>query len=494
MSAILAPSGMLARRELSIARARYEAGMGGSKARSNPPVAATHIYRENTPAVRRRLVDDSRDLCDNSPFLSGLIERMVTYVIGCGIYPLSASEDKEWNDACDAQFAIDVENVDFAGLLNWPMLQAQLYRSEKRDGDSGGILGIGDDGSPKVFPVEGHSIGVPFRHAATDEFDGIILGSRGRPERYRVCIENPLGVVTCETVDAPWFAHFYEPARPGQLRGTPLLSPALATGRDIHDILALEKAAVKDASSKQDVIKTASGEINTEDLIRTGGLTPDGSDGEDAARYYREKVGTETIVLRHGDEHTPYEPKRPGPAWQGFMDFLAQTVCLAAKIPPSVLLQIKVGGADTRRDLAAAARVFEMEQLRIARQSLKIRNFFVEARIKDGTLDGAPDDWRAVAWQLPKTITVDAGREAQQDREDLRFGSMSEQEYHGRYGNNWRHHRDQVELETRDRIQRAKRVAKDEGITFEMALSLLGDRDPVPVLTAAPPQQTESTP
>lgn len=494
MSAILAPSGMPARRELSIARARYEAGLGGSKARSNPPVAATHIYREITPAVRRRLVDDSRDLCDNSPFLCGLIERMVTYVVGCGITPLSASSDKVWNDECDAVFTSDTESVDFAGLLNWPMLQAQLYRSEKRDGDAGAILGIDDDGNPKVFPVEGHSIGDPLRYATGTEFDGVIVDERGRPSQFRVTLENPLGVKTYEVVDAQWFAHFYDPARPGQLRGVPLLAPALATGRDIHDIIAFEKAAVKDASSKQDIIKTASGEISTEDLIRSGGLTSNGSDGDEAARYYREKVGPESIVLRHGDEHTPYEPKRPGPAWQGFMDFLSQTVCLAAKIPPSVLLQIKVGGADTRRDLAAAARVFEIEEIRVARQCAKIRNFFVETRIKDGTLSGAPDDWRAVAWQFPKTITVDAGREAQQDREDLRFGSMSEMEYHGRYGNNWRKHREQIEIEARDRIQRAKRVAKEEGIEFEMALSILGDRDPVPILTAATQQQTESTP
>ena len=493
MSAILAPSGMLARRELSIARARYEAGMGGSRARSNPTVAATHIYREITPAVRRRLVDDSRDLCDNSPFLCGLIERMVTYVIGCGITPLSASEDKAFNDECDAVFAADTEAVDFAGLLNWPMLQAQLYRSEKRDGDSGVILGLDDDGNPKVFPVEGHSIGDPLRYSTGEEFDGVIVGSRGKPAQYRVTLENPLGIRTYEVVDAPWFAHFYDPARPGQLRGVPLLAPALATGRDIHDILALEKAAVKDAAAKVDIIKTASGELSVESFIQTGGSTLNGSDGTDPAVYYKETFSPETMVLRHGDEHTPYEPKRPGPAWQGFMDFLAQTVCLAAKIPPSVLLQIKVGGADTRRDLAAAARVFEIEQIRIARQCAKIRNFFVQARINDGTLSGAPDDWKSVAWQFPKTITVDAGREAQQDREDLRFGSMSEQEYHGRYGNNWRKHRKQIEVEARDRIQRAKRVASEEGISFEMALSILGDRDPVPLLTAAA-QPTESTP
>lgn len=492
MKAILAPSGIPARREV---RARYEAGLGSSnRTRSSPPVNAQFVYRELTPYIRRRLVDDSRDLVDNSPFMHGLIERMVTYVVGCGIYPLSASKDQEWAAEADAVFAADTESVDAAGTLNWAMMQAQCYRAEKVDGDAGKILFIDDAGAPKVLTVEGHDIGDPLLASGEFEFDGVYLGMNRQPIAYRVRHEDPLGVRRVERVDARWFVHQFDPRRANQPRGIPLLAAALATGRDIHDILALEKAAVKDASSKVDIIKTASGELSAESFLNSGGSTLNGSDGTDPAVYYRETVGPEAMVLRHGDEHTPYEPKRPGPAWQGFMDFLSQTVCISANIPPSVLLQIKVGGADTRRDLAAAARVFELEQNRIARQHSKTRNFFIESRIRDGTLSPAPDDWRSVSWQFPKTITVDAGREAQQDREDVRAGLMSEEEYHGRYGSNWKRHREQINTEARDRVQRAKRLASEESIPFELALSLLGEREPAQIITATATSQQEQTP
>jgi hypothetical protein len=115
------------------------------------------------------------------------------------------------------------------------------------------------------------------------------------------------------------------------------------------------------------------------------------------------------------------------------MDFLANTICLSTNLPPSVLLQMKVGGADTRRDLAMAQRVTGNWQQDFASQFQRHYEFVIQAAIESGDLTDPPVDWRQVSWQMPKDLTVDAGREAAQDREDVKMGLMTRREYFGRF-------------------------------------------------------------
>lgn len=422
------------------------------------------------PTVRRRLADNSRDLRWNSPFFSALFDRLDVYVIGNGIWPLTESGDPVLNQECDAAFMETANDIDIRGGISWPMLQSQLYLSEGSDGDSGCILTRDNIGEPKVWATEGYHIGDPYAPQGSDWFDGVQLGTRGQRLAYRVTSEDHRGFRSHVDVDAENFVHQYDPKRCGQTRGIPLLTPALDTMRDVQEIINLEKLAVKDASSKTDIITLGGGEMNTDDLLATGGATLNGSDDDEARKYYREISMPEAKVIRPGDKWEAYKNDRPSAAWQGLMDYLTQTVCLAARIPPSVLLQIKVGGADTRRDLAVAARVFSREQARIAHQHKRIRDYIV--RVKLG--DNLPSGWDKVEWQFPKDITVDAGREAQQDREDMRFGNMTRREYQGRWGGDWRKHDDQVEVEARDRIDRARKLAAEKKVDFALAMQLLG--------------------
>ena len=469
-----------------VVRARYDAANSSNHLRTAPSIAR-HIFRDIPPSERRRLLDASADLYDNSPTFCGIVERLVTFVIGSGIWPESASKDKAFKSDADAAFLLCADDCEYRGGVSWPMLQGQTYRGEVRDGDCAHILTMSEDDSrPVVWGVEGRQIGDPLT-ASFEFFDGVLMDQRGRPLKYRVTSEDWQGKRSFVDVDRDNIAIFMDPLRIGQHRGIPLLSSALNTGRDVHDILNFEKLAVKDGSTKTDIISTESGEADPEDLARTGGDTLNGSDGEDSAKYYRQVFGPEAKYIKIGDKWEAYKNDRPSPAWQGFMQFLAESICLAARMPPSFLLQIKVGGADTRRDTAIAARVIEMTQQRLAKQFLPVRNHFVRGILGD---KGLPKDWQAVAWQYPKSPTVDAGREAQQDREDIRARRMTEQEYQGRYGLNWMRVRDQIELELEDNIARAKRISTKAGISVGEALQLMGEL-PAPGQPAAgsQPQQ-----
>ena len=139
--------------------------------------------------------------------------------------------------------------------------------------------------------------------------------------------------------------------------------------------------------------------------------------------------------------------QRPSPAWVGFVDFLAELVCLSFNLPASMVRQIKVGGADTRRDLATTQRVVEQYQLSFARAWQRVVEYVIESEIEDGELSGAPRDWRKTTYQFPRAMTVDAGRMSQQDREDVRTGNMTLSEACGQYGVNWRRHVRQLAAE-----------------------------------------------
>jgi hypothetical protein len=460
-------------RPLNIRRARYDAATAGGPQRATPQQALT-IFQDVTAGDRRRLVASSRNLAQNSPTICGLIERIVTYVIGSGLWPVSETGDKTLDAEANAAFREFAADCEVRGFLSWGEYQEQTYRSSIWDGDAGTILTSKANGEPALWAVEGNDIGNPSGSTvSTDYFDGVHLDALGR--RVGFDVRRPLpggGYAEAKNIPASQFVHIAAFNRPGQIRGIPLLAAALNTGQDVKEILEIEKLALKDAATKVDIITTASGELDPDALVASGGDTLNGSDGEDPRTYYREIGMPESKILRTGDTWQAYKNDRPSQTWQGFMAFLSETICLAANIPPSILLQIKVGGADTRRDLAAAERVFSKIQSRLTgpHQFGKIWNYVIESKLGKNL----PAGWNRPSWQTPKAITADAGREAQQDREDVRAGLMTRREYFGRWSQNSEEQAAQVEREARDTVQRAKKVSAEEGVPFELAIRLLG--------------------
>lgn len=427
---ILAPSGRPARFEL---RNFYEAAQP-SRARSWTFTTIQDSNKDLDRYTRDELAKHARHLYKNSPFICGLIERLVTYTIGTGINPIPATSDKAWNKKARKVWKNWAKRCQINSKKGWASFQRVICRSRFLDGEAFTVKTFGASGRPRVQGLQYHKV-----TGKTDEAenicDGITYDKFGRPSRYKVVT----GKDTSVPYDAENIIHHYTPIFPGQKRGVTILASAINTARDVDDILALEKAAVKDASGKRDIIKTASGEApNAEEMIRQARLGTTSEEPEvyepAGQDYYKRVMGPETVVLQRDDEYTPYVSERPGPAWQGFMDFLSQTVCLSANLPPSFLLQIKVGGADTRRDAGAAQRGVEMWQLDLIEEFQDIYEYVIEAEINDGSLMGAPADWKETSWQTPRAITVDSGREAQSDREDFKLNLVTKRELIGKWG------------------------------------------------------------
>jgi hypothetical protein len=441
---ILSPSGRPARLELAI-RNYYEAART-SPGRSSVQGVTQNSNLDATPFVRRELIRKSRTLYKNSPYIRGLIERVVTLTVGTGIHAFPDSSSESYNNAAAESLNRWFRNPAIACQFRWCQIQRILFRSALLDGEVFVYL-TRKNGRPMIRILEAQTIGSGISDVMGNRPDGIILDNDGDPVAYEY-YPNPWTMEKI-TLNAASVVHIRFPDRCDLWRGVPLLHAIINTAHDIHDIIALEKSAVKDVSRRTDVIKTSSGELDVEQLYSSDSKfsrvqSTDSIGSADTAQYYEKAFGPEAKILRIGDEYTPYEPKRPGPAWEGFMDFLSQLCCIGLNFPPSLLLPITNKGADTRKDIGIAERVVEGWQDDLVSGFEEIINWVQAEDISDRRVTNAPADYEKLNWQLPKRLSVDYGRDSKSDREDVKMAMLSLREYYGREGLKWKQEIDQI--------------------------------------------------
>jgi hypothetical protein len=479
--AILDPFG---RPAIGKIRAYYE-GAKGNAARSYLPGVIQNARKDLNRATRRELLRLSRNLWKNQPLVKAVIERLITFTVGTGMFPEPDSSDTGWNRAAADVFSEWAKRPDLTSTLPLPRLQEIAFRSMLVDGDVFIHKTYGSSGRPRIQLIEGDQVGSPLAMPTGKNDDGVVADANGRPIEYLVQESTDFGVTRERRISSEYFVPIANIERPGQSRGACVAASVLTTAIDLHDILFLEKGAVKDASGKTDIIKTASGELDPDDALRGVQLN---TDAGQVTKFYRDMFGPEAKVLKSGDEFTPYEPKRPGPAWQGFVDFLAELVCLSFNMPPSTVRQLKVGGADTRRDLAILQRVAEYWQGVQTHAWQSVYEYVIEAEIEDGPLAGAPRDWKRTDWQVTRAATVDAGRTSQQDREDVRSGNMTLREQCGQYGVPWRNHIRQLAREARAVMDEEKANKLPKGF---LLTRLYGGQNGTALQLVMPGQQTQ---
>lgn len=431
--------------------------------RRMPVQALKPVAQELTPQVRRSLGAQSLYYYQNEPFVRALVERLCTYCVGTGIRMLSASQDDAFRTWANGVFAAWCNYPDLSSRATFGQLQAQILRGAILFGDCGISLTRSQSGRPRVQVVESTRIG-------NQQSDGVLADDFGRPTAYEVYED---GEKKPTTVDAETFVLTYKPTRPGMRRGEPLLSAALITFGQLHDIVETEMWAVREQQQRTEVVKTATGEVDgsLEDALSGGSLVSATASQDEKRDYYR-SVKPGAVVLQQGDSLEMVEPTRPGSPFQGFVEFLSHVGIIgAAGMSPSLLLGTKIGGADTRRELASSQREFEIWQAEIIRASGQIFEHVLQAEIAASSTwrNRAPSDWRAFSGIPPKSITVDYGRDIRADLDSLAGGGMTLTEHAGQYN-------DDPESYIRQRIADMKlvsRLAEEAGVDAAAVMPIL---------------------
>jgi capsid protein len=190
------------------------------------------------------------------------------------------------------------------------------------------------------------------------------------------------------------------------------------------EILSLEKLAVKTSS---DITRTISRENpnfdGTQSDFEAFGMKPqDYGDGMTDPSEASTFLGGKVLALAPGEKLESFESNRPNKTFDGFIEHLERD-SLAGMLPYEFVANpTKAGGAVMRFVVAKADRKFSHRQaIMVQRFLTPVWGYIIGSAIKDGYLRST-EYWTNVSWTTPKRVTVDAGRDAQQNRQDIESG------------------------------------------------------------------------
>lgn len=191
------------------------------------PVAAL------TPAVRRTLRDRARYEAANNCYMAGVVRTVVGDTVGTGPRLQMLSGDAKLDAEVESLWRL------WAAAADWPLTARVLVGVECLVGECFGVFRdskrlarLGLPVTLDVKLIEPEQVASPFGAAALlASDDGIVTDADGDPTHYQILKAHPGESFAlnsaADKVDAANVIHWFQPTRPGQLRGVSGLVPAL---------------------------------------------------------------------------------------------------------------------------------------------------------------------------------------------------------------------------------------------------------------------------
>jgi capsid protein len=392
----------------------YEAANWSPRRGLVPGAMPTDARNELTPGVRTELVRKSRYLHKNSGFARELVANMAIYSTGDGIRTQAQSPDSGWNRAAEEYFSLWSARCEVTRRFSFEECQALVCRGMDIDGEYFVHKTRNAQGEPRIQLIESHRIGD--RLGSTKTVDGVGLDVWGAPIFYRAIEDNG------DFRDLPSEAvlHIHEPEWAGGVRSHPTIQHSINHVLDEIELLALEKHAVKDNADVARVLKTARGELDdTGDFVVGDGVT--GNEQSDPLSLQR-IVGGKLVALKPDESIESFQSNRPSPTFTGFLEHLRRDSALGVIPFEFAADSSKIGGAGVRLVVAKADRRFSFRQMILERRLIRpVWSYVIGDAINRGLLPPM-EGWWKISTVPPKRVTVDAGREAQQNRADVEMG------------------------------------------------------------------------
>ena len=413
------------------------------------------LRRDLTPYDRLTMVRKCRWAERNSGLFKQILADMCLYTVGDGIKPQSHASTPEIQERYEAYFAEKAKRIDITNRFSFYQAQSILLRGMIRDGDSFAAKVRNGSGEAKIQLMEAHRVGDPLEGKVPEGMhDGIQFGPYG--EYIAVNIYRSDG--SSRQILAQSMMMVVDQEYASGARGVPLLQHSINSIQDEMEILALEKQAVKDNGDITRIIKKEGGVFDGDMANELGSVT--GGSYSNLANT----MGGKLIALEPGESMDSFQSNRPNATFNGFISALERDISMGVLPYEFVSDPSKIGGASVRLITAKAARVFGKYQ------NVIIENFCVPTWgyiIGQGIADGElPDDpqWNQVSWTTPKSVTVDAGRDAANDRNDVEMGLLSMSELYAQRGLDFRSEMDKRANDMAFIIEKAKSA----GIPFWM--------------------------
>lgn len=414
------------------------------------------LRRDLKPYDRLAMVKKCRWAERNSGLFRQIVGDIVLYTVGPdGIRPQSHAEDAEKAKRYEEYFHEKTKRLDVTNRFSFYQCQSVLLRAMVRDGDAFAAKVRNGAGQAKVQLIEAHRVADdPNKAVPEGQWDGVGFGPFGELRYFNVIRSDG----SSRQILANAMMHIVDHEYASGARGVPLLQHSINSIQDEMEILALEKIAVKDNSDVTRVIKKAGGTIDGDMAAEMGASA--------SASYENmaNQMGGKLIALEPGEDFQSFSSNRPNPTFQGFLAALEKDVSMGILPYEFVNDPSKIGGASVRLITAKAARVFgKYQTILIDSFCIPTWGYIIGQGIAAGEI---PDDpkWNVTSWTTPKSVTVDAGREAAQDRADVELGLMSMSELYSQRGLDFR-----TEMEKRAQdMKYIAELANKYGLPVEM--------------------------
>jgi capsid protein len=389
----------------------YEAANWSPRRGVVPGASPGDARRDLSSSVRSELVRRSRYLHKNSGFVRELVSSIAIYSTGDGIRPQAQSPDMGWNREAEDYFRRWSARCEVTGRFSFEECQGLICRGMDVDGEYFVLKTRDAVGLPAIQLIESHRVG----DTDGETIDGVGLDAAGAPIFYRLLEDEGRRDVPAQSV-----LHVFEPESSSSVRNAPSIQHSINHLLDEMELLALEKHAVKDNADVARILKTARGEINESDDFSFGS-SPAATEPSDP-KTLQKIIGGKLVALKPDESLDSFQSNRPSPTFTGFLEHLRRDSALGVIPFEFAADSSKIGGAGVRLVVAKADRRFSFRQLILIQRLIKpVWAYVIGDAIARKQLPSITD-WHRIACVCPKRITVDAGREAQQNRADVEMG------------------------------------------------------------------------
>jgi capsid protein len=373
---------------------------------------------------RNTMVKKCRYAERNYGLYNQILNDTVMYVVGGGMRMQSHCEDAEVGREHMEYFYEVSRKLDVTGRFSFEDCQKLITRSWMRDGDTFAAKVRNGRDEARIQLIEAHRVGDPAdRDVPERVWDGVEFGDYGEVVAYWVYRSNG----SSRQVLANAMMHIVDFTSSSASRGTPILQHATNSLQDMDEILEAEKRAVKDQSEVTRVLNKAGGFIDDNMAAELGG-------GDRCFSGVVEQAGGKLIVLEPNEKLEHQESKRPSQTFNGFIAELQRDVTFGSLPWDFVVDPSKLAGAGVRLVGNKADRfISHVQQMVINQFCIPTYQYIISDGINKGLIR---DDrsWYKCSVITPPSLTVDAGRESANDREDIKMGLMSRSEYYKTHG------------------------------------------------------------
>lgn len=362
------------------------------------------------------------------------------------------------------------------------------------DGDDVMVLTESVTGFPQLAFFPGTKIGNPYQYTSfgggsivkgglydgAKYFDGVIYDRNNRPLAVRIVGEDgqstDISSYNCDLA--------YEPKWCDQGRGIPRIATSLLRWMNLQDIDEFIQRGVKRAASVGLLKKNAEGEAPP-----GSEAVGDDVEGDTLPRgvQLQEIEGGEMYYLSapDGEEIMGLNYQNPHPNTEEFIKRVTRGGLASVGWYAELLDLSQTGRAPSRILCDLANRSIGSRQTTGWKRWKRAITYAVGKGMKNGLIPKNNDGADPYRWEpgYPKPVSVDAGNEANADREALKMGlttrSIVSQKMHGAH---YLAVDDQREKELRETFERARYMAKDfPEMNFDRCLELLEQRNPNPM-------------